>query len=330
MRYADTFRPGTAHKHRWWVKLIKTVILAGFLYFVGTALAKQLSYIEWRFLDLDWRFLWLAMLAAILTRGCVGGFYKILLNLLGFPLFPYRTAMAVSCISFLGKYVPGKAAIVANVVYLLARYQVRASLSGMVPILNNGMTVLIAFVLSLPVLFLPWSQEIIPFSRVWFAVLIIAAGIAIWPRIFLGVSDILLRVIGRPPLNISLTLRQMILPAILVMGQCLFSGIATWCIAKMISPSLTFSSVPMVISVTAMAGGLGIIALFAPAGLGVIEGIYLIALSPLIGSELAALSAICLRLLQTITDIFMAIAGILILRGITVDSYIDKPDQTSV
>lgn len=307
-------------KYRWWEKPIKVIGLGVILYFVGTAFAEQLSHIKWHILNPDWSFFCFALLAAILMRLCVGGYYKVFLKLLGYPLFPYRTAMAVSWISFLGKYIPGKAAIVANVVYLLSRYKIRTSLSAMVPILNNGMTVLVALILSLPVLFLPWAREAIQFSWEWIVVLIIAAGITIWPRVFFCIADRLLRIFGRPPINITLNFRQMILPVILVMGQCIFSGIATWCILKMISPSLTLSSIPIVISITAMAGSLGIIALFVPAGFGVVEGVYLIALSPLIGSEMAALSAICLRLLHISTDVFMAIAGMLMLRGNVFDA----------
>ncbi len=315
--------------HRWKkvIKVIKVIGLGVTLYFVGEALAKQLLHIKWRFIYPDWNFFCLSMLAAILMRVCVGGFYKILLNSFGHPLFPYHTAMAVSWISFLGKYIPGKVAIVANVVYLLSRYKIRTSLSVMIPILNNGMTVLVALILSMPVLFLPWAKETVHFSWRWMVVFIITFGISIWPRVFLSITNRLLRIIGRPPLNIILTLRQMIFPFMLVIGQCIFSGIATWCIVKMLTPSLPFSSIPTVISITALAGSLGIIALFAPAGLGVVEGIYLIALSPLIGSEMAALSAICLRLLQTSTDVLMAIVGMLVLRWKNVDELVKGQDQ---
>ncbi len=301
-------------KKKVWITVIKIVCFLIILYFTGTSLVSQLFNIEWHHLNPDWRFLSLALLAIISMRLCAGVFYKIFLVLLGLKGFPTRIAMAVSWISVLGRYVPGKVAIIANVVYLLRRYQVRTSFSVMIPILSNCMIVLIALIISTPVLFLPWAQERVHFSPLWLVVLGIAIGVAIWPRVFIGFTNRVLLILGRPILEFTLTFKQMMIPSFLVVAQCFFSGAATWCIIKMISPLMTLSLFPMVISITALSGCMGVVVLFAPAGLGVVEGIYLIALSPLVGPEIAALSAVLIRLLHTILDIVMALAGMLILK----------------
>lgn len=291
-------------------QFVKIALLATVLYFVSTAIIEQVADVEWDRLKPDFRFLTLAMLAAISARVFIGIFYGVLLRHLDNPL-PYRIGMAVSWMALLGKYVPGKMAIFASVVCLLARYQVNAAVSVIVPMLNNGMAVLIALTLSLPLLFSTWARETIPFSRIWFVLLIITGIVALCPHIFLGICNFVLRLIKRPRLDISLTFRQMILPVCFVTGQCLATGVVTWCMARTLSPSIDLYSMPLMVSVTALAGALGILALFAPAGLGVVEGVYLLTLSPLIGPEMAALLSICLRLLQTTADILMAFVGML-------------------
>jgi len=291
-------------------QFVKIVLLAAVLYFVGATIIERVADVEWNRLRPDFRFLALAMLAAISARFFIGIFYGVLLRHLDNPL-PYRIGMAVSWMALLGKYVPGKMAIFASVVCLLARYQVNAAVSVIVPMLNNGMAVLIALILSLPLLFSSWARETIPFSRVWFIMLIVAGIVALCPRVFLGTCNFFLRLMKRPRLDVNLTFRQMILPVCFVTGQCLATGVATWCMARTLSPSVDLYSMPLMVSVTALAGALGILALFAPAGLGVVEGMYLLMLSPLIGPEMAALLSICLRLLQTAADILMAFAGML-------------------
>ena len=70
---------------------------------------------------------------------------------------------------------------------------------------------------------------------------------------------------------------------------------------------------PAIISITALAGTMGLLAFFSPAGIGVRDGIYFLFLSPLIGAEMAAIVVVCLRLLQTAIDLLSAGLGGLML-----------------
>jgi hypothetical protein len=312
-----------APKQQWGMMgLIKILLLAVLLYFVGVAIIERVTSLEWDHLAFDFRFLSLAVLAAISARIFMGVLYGVLLILLNNPL-PFTIAMVVGWVAMLGKYIPGKVASLAGTAYLLARYQVRPAISATITTQSNGISLVIALIVSVPLLFSPWARETIPFSRVWFIFLIAAGGVAIWPRIFFGVGNFLLRVIGRPPLDVTLTYRQMMLPICLAVGQCLSTGLATWCMVRTISP-LNLASVPLMVSISALAGALGLLALFAPAGLGVREGVYLFALSPFIGAEMAALAAICLRLLQIAADILMAVVGILVLQHTPIRSISDE------
>ena len=56
------------------------------------------------------------------------------------------------------------------------------------------------------------------------------------------------------------------------------------------------------------------LALFAPGGLGVREGIYLLVLSPVIGAEKTAIVVVALRLAQTLLELLLAAIGLWLLR----------------
>ena len=60
---------------------------------------------------------------------------------------------------------------------------------------------------------------------------------------------------------------------------------------------------PAIISITALAGTMGLLTFFSPAGISVKDGIYYLFLSPLIGVEMVAIVIVCLRLLQTAIDL---------------------------
>lgn len=302
-----------SEKRKWCVRVIKITLLIVLLYFITIAIIERIGQVEWSSLTIDFKFLMVTIIAAFAVRICISVFYVVILRRLNYSL-PYHVPVAVSLVANLGKYVPGKMAIFSGVIYLLNKYRVRMSVSAIIPTLSNAMSVLIAMILSIPLLFNPWVQELIPFSSLWFIFSIAICGLIIWPRIFFGITNMVLRLMGQPLLNIVLTFRKMMLPVCLVLLQCICSGLATWSMARTLTPIMDFTLVLHVISISAFAGALGVIALFAPAGLGVLEGVYLVMLSPLIGSDLAALVAVCLRFLQTVVDVLVALAGIIILR----------------
>lgn len=280
------------------------------LYFVGTAIIDRVSDLDWQNLTFDVRFLPASLLLMVSGRILMGMFYERLLHLLDSPI-PRRVAMSVCWMAGIGKYIPGKVAILANTMYLLSFYNIRAAIAAIIPALNNGLAVLVSLLVSSPLLLSPQTYGKIPFSRMGFFLVIIFGCVALWPRVFLGIINTFLGLMKRPRIPMTLTFRQMGYPICIVLGQCLLTGLSTWCMARAIAP-LDAASVLPIVSVNAMAGALGILALFAPAGIGIREGVFLVMLSQFVGEEPAALLTICLRLLQVITDVLMAGVGMVL------------------
>ena len=109
--------------------------------------------------------------------------------------------------------------------------------------------------------------------------------------------------------------RNYVFPLIIMFVNQILIGTSLWFLARSvtdISPIL----VPFFISACALASTVGFLAVFAPAGIGVREGILLIVLSPVIGGGYAAITVVAWRLLLTIVDVVLAGIGLLILRAL--------------
>lgn len=292
---------------------IKLLFLTLLLYFVGKTIIQQSRKIYWETITVDYMFLVLAITSDILTRFFSGILYSTLLRRLNTSL-PVYIAISISWISLLGKYIPGKIAVLGSAIFLLSRYKVKPEISALVPMLANGMVVITCLILSLPLFFYHRvGATILPFSQAWFFMLLFIGTIAIHPKIIIGMANCFFRLMKRPIVQTELTLKQLFLPYCIVLLQCFFSGMTTWNMIKALT-SIDCSAFPMVVSISVLAGTLGFLAFFSPAGLGIREGVYLLTLSPIVGSDMASLTAVCLRLLQTLIDILMAILGLGLLR----------------
>jgi hypothetical protein len=146
--------------------------------------------------------------------------------------------------------------------------------------------------------------------------LILAGAIILHPRVLRWAGNFLLRKLRRPPLEKLPRKRDYLWPLAASLGQVAFFGLGLFCIVKAIAAqAVACNQVFICISASALASVMGFVAVFAPAGLGVQEGILLLTLSPVTGGPLAAVVVVLFRLVQTLTDVGMALAGMLLLRG---------------
>jgi len=288
--------------------ILKLFLLILLLYFVGRVFIQQVRLIEWESLKVNFLFLFLAVFSDIAARIFAGILYGSLLRRFN-AYIPYHLAMSISWLSLLGKYIPGKLAMIGSAIYLLSKYHVKPEIAGIVPILANGMVAVACFFFSLPLFFAPERFFIKPIFQICFYVLPIVGIAVIFSKSWIRLLNWFLHFFNRPSIQAKLTFKVMFFPFCMVLFQCLFTGITTWWMMRSIT-FVSITAIPMVISISILAGTLGFLTFFAPAGLGVREAIYLLMLSSFIGSEMAVLTAICLRLLHTANDVIMGGAGL--------------------
>lgn len=288
--------------------IAQLLVAAVVVVFVWQSLAAR--WAEFRALEvtLAWRPAWIVAAAAVvlLTYGLLIEAWRRLLG--GWAQrVPYRDATRIWTVANLGRYVPGKIWSIAGLAVLAQRVGVAgwaAAGSALVMqaiALGTGVAVVIAVA--------PRAA-----SPLWLALAAAAAlgtvAVLAWPR---GIER-LGRVAGRPDLT-PLSLGALAAAAAATALSWLAYGVAFWCLARgLLGPA--GHALPLTTAVGVFAGGyiVGLIALFAPGGLGVREVVFLGLLTPVLGAGGAVALAAGSRVLLTLTEIGAALAGLLLRR----------------
>jgi len=292
--------------------MIKALLLCILLWFIGGEIVQQTSTIQWSNIHPSPVFLIFVLCFELLGRFFVGVLCSILLEYSGSPV-PLSLAVSVVWISLLGKYIPGKVAVVGSAVYILKDYGVKVTDSTIALVIVNLLTIAAALILSLPLFFSSIANQMAISSWLFFPFLIFMIVISFFPQVIIVPVNFIVKRMGHPALEISFSFRQILLFFVIVIIQCCCIGISAWCTIRAFIP-IEISALPFVISVSSFAGVIGFLVLFSPAGLGVREGIYLLALSSLTGPEAAALAAVILRVMQTVADMLAGVLGAFILK----------------
>jgi len=294
-------------KYKW----AQRILLVTIVYFVGNVIVNQVSQIQLSDLNISIKFILLSFIFEIGARLFVGiGYYK-LLCYFGFPL-SFILSIAISWISFIGKYFPGKVALIASAFYFFRQQKVPSVTAGLVPVLNTLLTVFTALIFSIP-LVLKNDQSGGAFFYLG-PFLIIGVLFFLKPTSFFAIINLIFKRFGISKIRSILTSSQIGHCFVIVGIQCVLAGISTWLICKSIFFPLNISLLPVIISITAFSGTMGILAFFSPAGIGVRDGLFYINLSLITGSENAAVIVIILRLIHTVIDIVTAAIGFILLK----------------
>ncbi len=292
--------------------IVRYMLFSIVLYIVGKTLLKQMAQFNLSDFSIGTPYIVASASCEIFARLFISAGYWLILKFLDTPL-PAKTVIGVSWLSFLGKYLPGKIAVVANAVYFLKKYQIPTSVAGVVPLLCTFMTIFVALLLSLPLLYS--NNDIQNISNMLCIILpFICVGtlFSINPSSFFCITNILLKRLGMYPIQLIFSVRQMTALISVIGLQCVFAGLSTWFICKSVCfMKLTF--LPQIISTTAFSGVMGLLAFFSPAGIGVRDGFYFLILGSVTGSENAAMITIILRIVQTVVDLCTAGAGAILL-----------------
>ncbi len=128
--------------------------------------------------------------------------------------------------------------------------------------------------------------------------------IAVWPPLFNRLVSTAYRLLRRQTmLKENLASNKTVLQGVIlyIIGAFL-SGTALFFIAKAVYPALSYADIFYVMGVSNLAGALGMLAIFAPSGLGVREGILLTLLGLIMPVEYALAITVVSRLWDVAMD----------------------------
>jgi hypothetical protein len=309
---ASTSHTTTTSPRRRTIALIKAAVCLVVLAFVGWALVKQFRQVRWDEVRFHPGLAALAVLAMLGVNASQLVMFRSLLAAYGYRL-PWRVTLGAAWVPPLGKYVPGKVASVAGAVYLLRGRGVSGAVAVSIALMMDGLAVITGLVFSTPLLLWAPVRREMPTAWAWCAALAAAGVVALHPRVFVALLNVLLRKTGRLPLPAAPRAAQYLLPLAAAFAQWLFAGLGLWLMTRSVAP-VSGDQIPMFVATAAMAMTLSYLALFAPAGLGVREGLFLLTLGPVVGAR-AAIVVVAMRVVQTITELVLASVGFAALRA---------------
>jgi glycosyltransferase 2 family protein len=286
------------------IPVLKFLALATVLFFVGRALWRDLAGVD------DWRAFrphWLWVAASVVALAGVSGVqllsYRFLLRAFGHRL-GWREMVPVAWIPPLGKYVPGKVFALLGAMAMLRRAGVPAATGVGVVLMMDALAVMTGLMTGAPILFRHSTLG----AAVAAACVVFGLG-ALHPAIFVGSLNRLLKLIGKPPVPHTPTLGQYAVPLACAFSQWLFAGVSLWCMTRAFG-AVHVDAVPTLVCVQACAMTLGYLAIIAPGGIGVTDGIRLVVLKSLLPDlpdASIAFIVIAMRVLQSLLDLSLAL-----------------------
>ena len=274
-----------------------TVVVTWFIFDrVGVDLARltTLNSAEWRPRPVLFLASCVVLVAGYLWSASMWG--RIVRDL-GGPRLPVWITVRVFMVANLGRYVPGKVWQIAGLAYLAKREGVQASVATGAAILGQGIALLGAVLVGMGVLLganefwgeIGWGGMV---TGIGAAVTIIA--VVVIPGFFRHVVAFWFRLTRTDPPGDGLGsgnagLRWL---ALYVMNWGIYAT-AFWLLYLSFGESRTFLQVGPAFAVAYVAG---YIAIFAPAGAGIREGVLVVLLQPIMAREAAVVLAVIARL----------------------------------
>lgn len=296
----------------WWKPAIKWALFLALIIFVGRALWRQIAKLDWTTIHFHPVPLIGAAIALAIVYAARTISFRILLA--GYDVqLSWRDAAVVGWIPQIGKYIPGQVASLAGAVALLRRFKTPGPIALAVVLVMDGLAVLTGLITGSPLLLWEPVKRLLPTGWLWCGALVIAGIICLHPRVYGGLLNFALKKFRRAPLTRLPPWHNYIGPVLLGFAQWILAGTALWLIAR----SITFVDarhLPLFIAIAGLAYTASYLTPFAPAGLGIREAIFQITLFQVISTP-AAVAVITMRIVQTLIEIVMALAGWMLLRS---------------
>jgi uncharacterized membrane protein YbhN (UPF0104 family) len=281
------------------------------LLFVGVALFKQFKQVDWSRV----RFRPIPCAAAVLCTLGVSGMQLIarwtLLRAYNY-LLGWRTQLSAAWVPQLGKYIPGGIASVGGTVYLLRKAGVAGAVALSVAVLLDALAVMAGLIISIPLLLTDRVRAAMPTAWLAGAVMIALGFVMLHPRVFVTALNFALVKFHRQPIAQIPPVQRYLWPVLASFGQWLLAGLGLWCMTLTVT-DVSANQIPLFIASAALAMTVSYLMPFAPGGLGVREGIYVITLRAAVGPEIAIV-ALAMRVIQTVVEVVLAGVGFMVMR----------------
>lgn len=272
-------------------------------------LVRYLSNTDWEQLgrlDLSPVYLMAALPLSLLPRFLQPVAWRELIRGYGDNAPPYAQITRVYALSWMGRYIPGKVAWIGAKVIFGREYGIRATTLVATGIAEAVLHLATALALSFLIILLGrdvrgLGAETWMLTSAAFAVMCVL----LLPPVFNALMTRAL-VVARSPLGPGigrLSGVSLVRSTMLYLAIHALSGLPTYLVVKSIYPAIGASQIPEMTAAFLLAGTMGTLALFAPSGLGVREGILIVLLGFLMPKHIAVAGVVLLRLWSIAMDL---------------------------
>ena len=282
-----------------------------------------LTRIDWQGLSeitIDPLWLLVATAVSLFTRFWFAEIWLFLLKRLGAKLDGNRAKLfVVYSKAWLGRYIPGGAAWIFGKIYFASQIGVSKTKLAISSFLEGALQIIVVLVSAAALLALdPRASQFGPLW-VWGLIAVCVVGLlAVYPPIFNRVIKFgYLKARKKQLDDADLPNNKTIGLGILAFGgSALISGLSYFFIAKTLVPELSFGDLFYVVGTANLASALSMLAIFAPAGLGVRETIQLTTLLVIMNPAQAVAVTVFMRLWSIVLDLVFWLGSIAIQRSL--------------
>ena len=305
-------RQSGASRRTWVATLIRFVIIGVLFYFILRTLWRNWDQLRDYEFAVNWRLIGLSYTAfgLYLVNRSLIWHYLTQKAACGIPL---AKAMPAWFYSLLGKYIPGKVFMLAGRVHFYRQEGIPAVRVGMCFVFEMLCVLLAAFlVLLIAPLLAP--VEMLTRYRIPAVVLLLVFFVAIRPRHLELLINPLLRMAKRAPVELQVRYRDVLTLVLLYTLNWTLLGLGFFLFVRSIHV-VPISYVVYMAGSFALATTAGILALFAPAGIGVREGVLMLALTAIMPEAMAAIISLAARIWMTAGELLAVGLVALVFRG---------------
>jgi glycosyltransferase 2 family protein len=290
--------------------LFRRVLMGAFYAAALICFVHYLGGVDWTELQrirVEPIFLILALPISMGTRFLLSAVWMSLIRQYGEDVPHFFQLNYVYAASWLGRYIPGNVAWVASKVFLAGQHGIRKGVLGVTAVIEVGVQLLSALALAFVLLGISGRfSHVNPDIRVLAGIAFFGILLILIPPIFNRCISAVMRLIKRKDLSHTYHLGN----------RTFFKFLSQYCVIHLLGclpyyllvrsvwPVIGLDELAFLSGVHLLAGALGALAVFAPGGLGVREGVQVILLAPVLPDEivlvvivLARVWAMCLDLL---------------------------------
>lgn len=308
----DELRPRSSNVRKLVLPWTITILVVGLVgYFFARSLVDNWGEIEAHQL----RFSWLWVLAALLFALAVPltgiAWARIVCTLDPHAHISVAEAIAVQCLSWLLKYIPGQVGSVANKVLWAKKKNISRTLIVISFVYENVFLQLASIIPAVVILFLSLGPEVFG-ANVTLLVLpllvVIPVVLVLYrPFFYTIVSVPAQKVLKRQvPREYFLGTVPTLIALVEFIGPRIINGAGFVLIAVAVTNVEAVEWLPLA-SAYVLAGAVGVLAVFVPSGIGVREAVIVLILSQYMPAPEAIIISLLARLLSTISDALIAL-----------------------